>query len=312
MFKFITVFLLSFTLSTISYAEPTSFNNAKNYVKEVYKGKEQTFYCGCDYRYVGKTGGRIDLESCGFEIRSKDGNTSDAIIARANRLEYEHVVPASWYGQQLQCWQNGGRKNCQKVSEEFNKMESDIINLVPAIGQPNGDRSNYKFGMITSHIEPQYGKCDFKVDFKNKIAQPKDSVKGEIARIMFYMYDEYGMNMSRQDQQLYLAWNKMYPVSEWELEKNRRFKNLIGRDNPFVSGKKEWTDSRHKISTQPVKIETIKDEIKTEIIEVRGNKNSKIYHLHGCPHYNFSEKNRIIFNSEEEATAAGFRKAGNC
>lgn len=47
--------------------------------------------------------------------------------------------------------------------------------------------------------------------------------------------------------------------------------------------------------------------------EVVGNKNSKIYHLPGCPGYNtVSEKNRVTFKSAEEAEAAGYTRAKNC
>jgi hypothetical protein len=44
-----------------------------------------------------------------------------------------------------------------------------------------------------------------------------------------------------------------------------------------------------------------------------GNKNSKKYHLPGCPGYTQTlEKNRVYFKSAEEAEAAGYTKAGNC
>lgn len=47
--------------------------------------------------------------------------------------------------------------------------------------------------------------------------------------------------------------------------------------------------------------------------EVIGNKNSKIYHLPGCPGYNtVSEKNKVTFKSAEEAEAAGYTRAKNC
>ena len=47
--------------------------------------------------------------------------------------------------------------------------------------------------------------------------------------------------------------------------------------------------------------------------QVRGNKNSKIYHLPGCSGYDkVSEKNLIVFNSTAEAEAAGYRIAKNC
>lgn len=47
--------------------------------------------------------------------------------------------------------------------------------------------------------------------------------------------------------------------------------------------------------------------------EVIGNKNSKKYHLQGCPGYSqVGEKNRVMFKSAVEAEAAGYVKAGNC
>ena len=46
---------------------------------------------------------------------------------------------------------------------------------------------------------------------------------------------------------------------------------------------------------------------------VHANRRSHIYHLPGCPHYNrISPRNLVIFQSEKEAMAAGYRKARNC
>jgi deoxyribonuclease I len=47
--------------------------------------------------------------------------------------------------------------------------------------------------------------------------------------------------------------------------------------------------------------------------QIVGNKNSKRYHLPGCPRYNqTAEKNRVYFKMAAEAEAAGYTKAGNC
>lgn len=46
---------------------------------------------------------------------------------------------------------------------------------------------------------------------------------------------------------------------------------------------------------------------------IRGNRNSRIYHLPGCPSYDaVGESNRVPFPTEAAAQAAGYRKAGNC
>ena len=47
--------------------------------------------------------------------------------------------------------------------------------------------------------------------------------------------------------------------------------------------------------------------------QIIGNRNSKIYHLPNCPDYSkVSERNRVRFETEAEAQAAGYRKARNC
>lgn len=47
--------------------------------------------------------------------------------------------------------------------------------------------------------------------------------------------------------------------------------------------------------------------------EVRGNQRSMIYHVPGCEHYNaINPRNVVVFRTEAEARAAGYRKAGNC
>ncbi len=48
-------------------------------------------------------------------------------------------------------------------------------------------------------------------------------------------------------------------------------------------------------------------------LKIKGNRNSKIYHLRGCPNYDdLKEKNVIWFKTKEEATSAGYRMARNC
>ncbi|TMQ23752.1 MAG: hypothetical protein E6K65_18075 [Nitrospirae bacterium] len=44
-----------------------------------------------------------------------------------------------------------------------------------------------------------------------------------------------------------------------------------------------------------------------------GNRRSHIYHRPDCPNYSqIAPKNRVEFNSAEEAEAAGYRVATNC
>ena len=198
------------------------FADAKKVLPAVFSGLEEDFYCGCPY-----TGKAMDLQACGYQVRKN--------LERASRLEWEHVVPAWVLGHQRQCWQQGGRKSCTKTDDVFRMAEGDLVNLVPAIGEVNGDRSNYSFGAWTRNPEPMYGQCRTIVDFKGRRAQPREEVRGRIARIYFYMHERYGLKMSRQDSQLMCAWARSYPVDGWERERDARIVRVQGSGNPFVS-----------------------------------------------------------------------------
>ncbi|TXH91649.1 endonuclease [Thauera aminoaromatica] len=198
------------------------FANAKKVLPVVYLAMERDFYCGC--RYAGTT---VDFASCGYVPRKN--------LTRASRIEWEHVVPAWVLGHQRQCWQAGGRENCADNDPVFQVAEGDLNNLVPAVGEINGDRSNYAYSAWTKTPEPMYGRCETVVDFKLKKAQPREAVRGRAARITLYMAQTYGVRLSDQDRKLMCAWARTYPVDDWERERNLRILRWQGRGNPFVT-----------------------------------------------------------------------------
>lgn len=200
-----------------------SFSQAKAAGVKVNADAPGDFYCGCKIDWQGKKG-VINLQSCGYKVR-KNGN-------RASRVEWEHVVPAWQFGHQRQCWQDGGRKNCAK-DPVYRRMESDMHNLQPAVGEVNGDRANYMYSQWNGG-EGQYGQCAMKVDFKEKVAEPPVRARGAIARTYFYMRDSYQLTLSRQQTQLFSAWNKTYPVTRWECERDERIAKVQGNHNPYV------------------------------------------------------------------------------
>lgn len=230
-------------LTSAAIAEPTSFSSAKKKLAtKVYTDKDITFYCGCDLTYKDKKGKpwlTPDHSACGFTPRKQP--------KRAARIEWEHVMPAWYFGHQRQCWQDGGRKNCRKDSE-FKKMEANMHNLVPAIGEVNGDRSNFSLTMVSSKIAPQYGQCDMIVDFKARKAQPTSSRRGDIARVYFYMADKYNLRLSSQDLKMYTAWDKQDPVTKDERRIHDLKAKYQGEINPYVTGKKTPADFKNQPS----------------------------------------------------------------
>jgi deoxyribonuclease-1 len=211
--------LLIFTFSAHAEA-PRTFKEAKAIGTKIYKEQPVDFYCGC--HYSGKT---VNLKSCGYVPR-KNAN-------RASRIEWEHIVPAWVIGHQRLCWQKGGRKNCTSTDPVYQKAEADLFNLVPVIGEVNGDRSNFAFGWLPQKPN-QYGACQMVVDFKAKKAMPRPEIRGMVARTYLYMSDQYSLRLSKQDQQLYSAWNKQYPAERWERQRNQRLACIMGHGNKYV------------------------------------------------------------------------------
>ncbi|WP_068825798.1 endonuclease [Pseudomonas sp. BMS12] len=211
--------LLCITLPALA-TPPRTFSEAKKVAWRLYAHQSIEFYCGCRYN-----GNRVDLKSCGYLPRKNP--------QRAARIEWEHLVPAWVIGHQRRCWQQGGRKNCARNDETFRRAEADLFNLVPAIGEINGDRSNYSFAWLPQQPQ-QYGACPMVVNFKARKAMPRTRVRGMIARTYFYMSQRYGLRLSRQERKLYEAWNHAYPVQNWERRRNQRIACVMGWGNSFV------------------------------------------------------------------------------
>lgn len=236
--------MLILLLPAISFGEgftaPHGINNfskAKRFTQNVYKGRQISFYCGCSYDNIqieGKAKTAVNTSSCGYIPRKNE--------ERGKYIEWEHVVPAHTFGSTRSCWKerlchdkNGkpfkGRKCCQKIDSVFRAMEADLHNLQPAVGELNGDRRNYPFGIVSGN-ESQYGACDFKID--NKTVQPRQDILGDIARTYFYMEDRYGVPIRKDQRKLFEIWNAEDPVDSWEKERNERIFEIQGNKNRFV------------------------------------------------------------------------------
>ncbi|MGB1239962.1 MAG: endonuclease [Pseudomonadales bacterium] len=220
--------LVGLALSCAAAADvPSSFNKAKKLLaQQVYQDRQSSFYCNCPFGQSDNTRKKLvpDLAKCDYSPRKSE--------KRAARIEWEHVVPAWEFGHQMLCWQDGGRKKCRK-DPNFKKMEADMYNLVPAVGEVNGDRSNFRFGMLQGEAR-RYGSCDFEVDFKARVAEPADDIRGNVARTYFYMQSRYGLRISAKQQKLFDAWHKLDPIDEWERKRSVRISKLQGFTNPFT------------------------------------------------------------------------------
>ena len=150
----------------------------------------------------------------------------------------EHLVPQSWFN-------------------EAAPMKSDIMHVVPTDGYVNGRRSNYvlaEVGTATYTTNNGYGKlgpCKT-AGGSGTVFEPNDEVKGDIARIYFYMATSYQDKITNWGGGLFtgttyqpfadwyltmlMRWSKNDPVDAVEIARNNAIYTETKQKNrnPFV------------------------------------------------------------------------------
>ncbi len=216
-----------------------NFQQAKNFLKILYITHfPYSFYCNCKIIFnLDKK--LIPSPECGY--KTKNPRTEYMI-------NWEHIMPAHYFGQYRECWQkkictkekNGrlilfkGRKCCSMIDPCFSIMEGDVHNLQPSIYELNFDRKNYPYGEIEGE-ERKYGSCDFEVDTRKNIVEPRNQIRGDIARTYLYMSWFYGIPLKPEDKKNIIKWNQLDPPSEEEIRLNQLKAKYQGNENPFIS-----------------------------------------------------------------------------
>lgn len=195
-----------------------SYTTTVKWVYEIHEPHSRTLYCDCSY--LDKV---PNLPECGLEGWSG---------LRWERTEVEHVVPLSTIGSTRPCWEEGGRNLCQKVDPVFRSASTDLHNLWPSVGGINNARSNKAPGIFTEGEGAVFGTCPLKMDADR--VEPRAEVRGDIARIYFYMEWMYGVPINEGQRRLFHHWHRTDPVDVWERTRNERIQEKQGNTNPFV------------------------------------------------------------------------------
>lgn len=211
-------------------AGPTNFQEAKKHLRKMYPPGTRSLYADCAI-----TGRQIEWDSC---CLPREG--------RRRHVEWEHVVPASWFGRDLKAWKDGdpactdrrgkryrGRRCAALVSEEFRRMEGDMHNLFPTIGALNEARSNFGMGMVPD--EPRrFGTCDFEI--LDRTVEPRPGARGEIARAYLYMEATYPGHaiVTARTRPMFDRWNRQDPPDAWEQRRNVLISKIQGKHNRFI------------------------------------------------------------------------------
>lgn len=224
-----------------------AFEDAKKELTRLYteQSPHLDLYCGCTFESQGH-GMHVDLDACGY-VSPRDH-------ARAERIEWEHAVPAAAFGHTFAEWTGGdprcvdargrhfkGRKCAHLVSAEFARIEGDMHNLFPVVGEVNGLRSDFPMGCADTGSAPKpslpsfrFGACGSTID--RGVFFPRKEVRGDLARAYKYMDRSYPERHLIDDahRPLFDQWDHDDPPDAWEKARNRLIAARQGNANPFI------------------------------------------------------------------------------
>lgn len=144
------------------------------------------------------------------------------------------------------------------VQENNKGAGSDIHHVRPALMTINSTRSNVPYGIVNKSSATQIG--DTGNYFGNNVFEPSDEIKGDIARILMYVYVRYSSSLNstydtiidkRGDLRitdivttpsgleedawnLLLSWNDLDPVNYLEMNRNEEGQKLQNNRNVFI------------------------------------------------------------------------------
>ena len=230
--------LLAWSASDTAFARNVniaSFAQAKRHLRNIYDGHSVTIYSQCAY----DEDKAIDYAACTYQPRRPD--------KRGGKVEWEHVVPAAAFGRSFTAWRDGdpacvdthgrpfrGRHCAAKVSTTYRRIEADLHNLFPEIGEINAMRANLPIGPVADKSATLAG---LTAKIGGGAFEPPARVKGDVARAHLYMDDAYPelQLLSPQRRKLFVAWSRQDPVDAWECERAARIARVQGNPNPFVA-----------------------------------------------------------------------------
>lgn len=108
-------------------------------------------------------------------------------------------------------------------------------------------------------INSSRGSKPFSEGSSNSIFEPSDEVKGDVARILFYLLvryseaDGYSITQTARSMEMLLEWNRLDPVDELERTRNEEAAKIQGNRNPFIDdvnyAEMIWSGSKNLSNT---------------------------------------------------------------
>ena len=197
-------------------------------------------------------------------------------------------ISSTWGSGAIGTW-NREHVWCQSLSNGLwgtSGGGSDLHHIRPAETGLNSARGNNKFGIV-SDGNPAYNRDSKNVGgyISGNVFEPLDKVKGDVARIVMYVYTHYNtysnvggttngsrssgfgtlkytmvVSESNEDAaiRMLLEWNKSDPVDDVERTRNEEVYKIQGNRNPFIDdetyAEKIWSDQAVEVELESLAV----------------------------------------------------------
>ncbi len=196
------------TLMRNTHSNPTSYDNCRDYAdKTDCEGKTDK---------TGNPSRQITMLYTGYQATYSQYNSG-------NGWNREHVWPQSSGGGNT----SGGGADLHHIRPDENKT--------------NGDRGNLKYGNLSSGTTSKGNLSGMVGGTKGSYYEPNDNVKGDVARIVLYVYVRWYTSWGAdsvtdvfQSVDVLLEWCALDPVDTWEMGRNEVVQDIQGNRNVFI------------------------------------------------------------------------------
>jgi deoxyribonuclease-1 len=166
------------------------------------------------------------------EIYGKGGSTffcKQNFEGKTRRIVAGHIYNTDRMIDHYDC---GTKSRCKRSKTDYKYAASDLHNIYPISPRIELNRRNSRFSELPESKDqfPNLN-CSYKSAFQT--VEPADDIKGNIARIIFYMYDAYNLPILDGVQML-MEWNEQDPVDQAEKDRNILIEKIQGNRNRFI------------------------------------------------------------------------------
>ncbi len=176
----------------------------------LYPDGGETLYCELPFRGVGAQ-----------EAKSAD------VDGKPEKIWVEHVYASSWIEQ--------AKPDCEDAHAGTCEGAGDLHNLWPALMSTNRKRLHHPFGNIEGEDKQAFPSFCDDFEFDNKMVEPRDDVKGDVARSILYMMETYDLPLPKHMRfSLLMKWHRQDPPDAHELSRRDAIFGLQGTDNAWL------------------------------------------------------------------------------